>query len=94
MLTHVVLMKFADPADAAKSARLLEDLIGKVAAIRTLEVRLDELRTEVSWDLVLVTTHDDVDGLKAYQADPVHLELASWLKPRLAARAVVDYTAG
>jgi hypothetical protein len=94
MLTHVVLMKFADPADAAKSKQLLEDLIGRVESIRTLEVRLDELRTDVSWDLFLITTHDDADGLKAYQTDPVHLELAGWLKPRLAARAVVDYTAG
>ncbi len=92
MLTHVVLMRFTDPADAAKSARLLEGLVGKVQAIRNLDVHLDELHTEVSWDLVLVTTHDDAEGLRAYQSDPVHLELAAWLRPRLAARAVVDYT--
>jgi hypothetical protein len=92
MLTHVVLMKFAEQTDARKAADLLEALPATVTAIRTLDVRLDELRTEVSWDLVLTSTHDDADGLRAYQAHPDHLEVGAWLRPRLAARAVVDYT--
>lgn len=92
MLTHVVLMKFDDETDARKAADLLEALPPVVPAIRTLDVRLDELRTEVSWHLLLTTTHDDVEGLRAYQTHPAHLELGGWLRPRLAARAVVDYT--
>ncbi|MEV6968228.1 Dabb family protein [Hamadaea sp. NPDC051192] len=92
MLAHVVLMTFGDAADAAKAKELLEGLAGEVPQIRTLDVRLDELRTPVSAHLVMTSTHDDADGLLGYQQHPAHLEVAAWLRPRLAARTVVDYT--
>ncbi|GIH80825.1 Dabb family protein [Planobispora longispora] len=91
MLIHVVLMKFADPADAATAGRLLEGLGGTVGQIRSLTVGLDVVRSEVSYDLCLVTTHDSADDLRGYQEHPAHLEVAAWLRPRLAARAVVDH---
>ncbi|GHJ47985.1 hypothetical protein Cs7R123_53270 [Catellatospora sp. TT07R-123] len=92
MLTHVVLMTFTDAADAAKAKDLLEGLVGAVPEISSLVVHLDELHTPVSAHLCLTTTHADAAGLAGYQAHPVHLELAQWLRPRLAARTVVDYT--
>ncbi|WP_027343176.1 Dabb family protein [Hamadaea tsunoensis] len=93
MLVHVVVMKFADAADAAGAKARLEALIGVVPSIRSLRVHLDELRTEVSGDLVMVSEHDDADGLRAYQAHPAHLEVGAWLRTRLSARTAVDYTA-
>ncbi|MBV1852627.1 Dabb family protein [Catellatospora tritici] len=92
MLTHVVLMTFTDAADAAKAKDLLEGLVDAVPEISALTVHLDELHTPVSAHLCLVTTHTDAAGLAGYQAHPAHLELAQWLRPRLAARTVVDYT--
>ncbi|MFC4069362.1 Dabb family protein [Actinoplanes subglobosus] len=92
MLVHVVLMKFSDAGDAAEAKLRLEALVGVVPEIRSLRVHLDELSTEVSWHLHLATTHRDADDLRAYQAHPAHLELGAWLRPLLAARAVVDYT--
>ncbi|GAA0467804.1 hypothetical protein GCM10010112_39000 [Actinoplanes lobatus] len=92
VLVHVVLMRFADPGDAAKAKLRLEDLGDAVPEIRSLEAHVDELRTEVSWDLHLRTTHRDTDDLRAYQAHPAHLELGAWLRPLLTSRAVVDYT--
>ncbi|MFI0350268.1 Dabb family protein [Actinomadura sp. 9N407] len=91
MLTHVVLMKFTDPADAPKAKELLEGLAGTVAEIRSITVGLDVLRTEVSFDLCMTTTHDSADALRGYQGHPAHLEVAGWLRPRLSARSVVDY---
>jgi hypothetical protein len=92
MLVHVVLMKFSDAGDAAKAKVRLEELGDAVPEIRSLTAELDELRTDVSWDLYLRTEHRDVDDLRAYQAHPAHLELGMWLRPLLSARAVVDYT--
>lgn len=92
MLVHVVLMKFSDAGDAAEARTRLEKLAGAVPAIRSLRVHLDELHTEVSWHLHLVTTHQDADDLRAYQQHPAHLELGAWLRPLLTSRAVVDYT--
>ncbi|MFI6272847.1 Dabb family protein [Micromonospora zamorensis] len=91
VFTHVVLMKFTDAADAAKARSLLEGLASTIDEIATLTVALDTLRTPVSYDLCMISTHTDVDALRAYQSHPAHLEVAGWLKPRLAARVVVDY---
>ncbi|MFF0493694.1 Dabb family protein [Nocardia sp. NPDC004068] len=90
-LTHVVLMKFTDRADAREAAELLGGLPARVPQIRTLHLALDELATPVSYDLCLTTTHDSETELTGYQAHPAHREVAAWLAPRLAARAVVDY---
>ncbi|MBF6331176.1 Dabb family protein [Nocardia transvalensis] len=91
-LTHVVLMKFHDRADAKQAADLLGGLTDSVPHIRSLHVALDELGTDVSYDLCLTTTHDSAMELTDYQHHPAHREVAAWLVPRLAARAVVDYT--
>lgn len=92
MLSHVVLMTFTDAADAAKAKVLLEGLVGDVPEILSLRVHLDELHTPVSAHLCMVSTHADAAGLAGYQKHPAHLEIAQWLRPRLAARTVVDYT--
>ncbi|ROO88531.1 stress responsive alpha/beta barrel protein [Actinocorallia herbida] len=91
MLTHVVLMKFTDPADAAEAKELLEGLVPGVPQIQKLTVGVDVVRAAVSWDLVLLTEHADLEGLKGYQEHPSHLEVAGWLRPRLASRATVDF---
>ncbi|SEG54836.1 Stress responsive A/B Barrel Domain [Thermomonospora echinospora] len=91
MLTHVVLMKFTDPADAPEAKERLEGLVGTVEQITSMTVGLDLLHTDVSYDLCMTTTHDSVEELRAYQGHPAHLEVAGWLRPRLAARAVVDH---
>lgn len=91
MLTHVVLMKFRDAADAAQGKRLLEGLAERIEEIRGLTVGLDVTRAEVSYDLCLTTLHATADELRGYQEDPAHLEVAGWLRPRLTARATVDY---
>jgi len=92
VLVHVVMMKFADASDAAKARLRLEELSRLVPQIRTMDCRLDELRTEVSWDLLMRTTHNDADELAAYQAHPQHKEFGAWVRPLLTNRAVVDYT--
>ncbi|MET8150617.1 Dabb family protein [Actinoplanes sp. NPDC049668] len=92
MLVHVVMMKFADDSDAAKAQSRLVELSGRVPQIRTMDCQIDELRTAVSWDLVLRTTHRDADDLREYQAHPAHHEFGAWVRPLLTDRAVVDYT--
>jgi len=90
MIRHVVLMKFTDPSDAAEARNRLEALPPDIPQIRTLDVGLDVLRTDASYDLWLITTHDSVEELTAYQDHPVHQVFRQWVGPRLAGRAVVD----
>ena len=93
MLTHVVVMKFADPADAPKAKELLEGLVGVVPQVLSMLVGLDVVHSEVSGDLCMITTHDDHEDLLGYQAHEAHLEVGGWLRPRLASRVVVDFPA-
>jgi Stress responsive A/B Barrel Domain len=85
-------MKLTDPTDAPKAADLLKGLAGQVPEIRSMTVGVDILRTRFAYDLALITTHDNVADLRAYQTHPAHQEVVSWLGPRLAARAIVDYS--
>jgi hypothetical protein len=89
VIRHVVLMSFHDPADAPEARDRLAALAG-LPAVRGLDVGVDVLRTESSADLFLATTHDDLDGLTAYQQHPDHQEFLAWVRPRLRARSVVD----
>ena len=91
MITHVVLMKFADPANRDEAKSRLEALAAEVPQIKTLHVGLDVVGSEVSYDLALTTTHDSVDELKAYQGHPAHVAFGGWLRPLLTSRVVVDY---
>ena len=89
MIRHVVLMKLTDPADAGEAKARLE-VLRDLPPVRSLEAGVDVLRTDASYDVALVTTHEDRDGLRAYAEDPRHQEFLAWVRPRLAARAVVD----
>jgi hypothetical protein len=91
LITHIVLMKFADPAHRDEAKVRLEQLPAQIPQISSLTVGLDVVRSEASSDLALITMHDDLDALKGYQSHPVHVEFAGWLKPLLAARTVVDF---
>jgi hypothetical protein len=91
MLTHVVLFRFTDPADAAEAQTRLQALVGRIPELLTLAAGRDVVGDAAAAHLALVTTHADVAGLKAYQAHPVHRELGSWLAPRLGSRTVVDF---
>jgi hypothetical protein len=90
VIRHVVLLKLTDPALAPEAVQRLEALVGRVPALRTLEAGVDVLRSEASYDVSLVTTHDDLEGLRAYADHPAHQEFLAWLRPHLAARAVTD----
>lgn len=90
MIRHVVLMKLTEPSDAPEAKTRLEALRGQIPALRSLDVTLDVLRTDASYDLCLITTHDSLAALEDYQVHPVHQEFRAWVGPRLAGRAVVD----
>ena len=91
MITHVVTFKFADPTNRDEAKKRLEELPAQIPQIRSLTVGLDSLGTQVSHDAVLITTHVDVDELKAYKAHPAHEEFGAWVLPLLTSRVVVDY---
>ena len=90
MITHVVSFTFADKADIDEAVSRLQALEPQIEAIRTWFVGSDSVGDSGAADVVLISTHDDVAGLRAYQTHPVHEEFAAWIGPRLSDKAVVD----
>jgi hypothetical protein len=91
MVRHIVLFKFRDPSDVAEAASRLQTLVGQIPSLLSLEVGENVRDHPIAWQLALVTTHEDLAGLMAYQEHVVHQEFVEWLNPRVSARAVVDH---
>ena len=91
MLTHVVSFTFTDAEDRHEAQARLEALPPYIEAIGSLTTGLDTVGDPGASHLVLITTHDDLEGLRAYQTHPVHEEFAAWVGPLLSAKTVVDF---
>ncbi|MCW4456960.1 Dabb family protein [Microbacterium sp. MPKO10] len=95
-IKHIVMWTLAGDDEAAKEdaaaqiATRLEGLIGRVAGIQSLEVKRNAAFDDVNYDLALVSVHDDVSALKAYQVHPEHAEIAAYIRSVVAQRASID----
>lgn len=91
MITHVVSFQLADQDDRAEAVRRLQAMAAQIEQVLTLQAGADVVGDTGAADVALITTHEDVAGLKAYQAHPVHQTLLGWLGPRVTSRTVVDF---
>ena len=94
MITHIVLFKLSDPKpDTIAATRdLLLSMDGKVPQLRQLEVGVDLIRSERSYDIALVIRFDSLDELKAYQVDPYHAgTILPHMRSVCSAIVAVDY---
>jgi hypothetical protein len=89
----VVLFKLKDrsPESIEKVAQALKGLDGKVPAIRSIEVGVDVLRSQRSYDIALTVKFDDIAGLEAYQGHPEHVKVADYIAAVRDSVAVADY---
>jgi hypothetical protein len=94
MITHIVFFKLKEPTSeniAAAKDKLLS-MQGKVQLLRHLEVGVDLVRSERSYDIALYTKLDSMADLQAYQVDPYHGgDVAPYMRSVSSAVAVVDY---
>ena len=95
MIQHVVMFKLSDasPAHVAHCKSLLDALPPQIPEIRSWSVGIDVLRSPRSWDLVLVSSFDDIDALERYRGHPKHEAVAEYLVASSEIRASVDYEA-
>ena len=93
MLTHVVSFTLADPADAAETKERIDALGPAIEAILSITAGVDVLGDPGAAHVVLISTHDDVAGLRAYQTHPVHQDFGAWINERIVGKTVVDFEA-
>lgn len=93
MITHVVLFKLKDrsPGSVEKARDVLLGMRGKILQLRHLEVGTDVLHSERSYDIALITRFDSLEALQAYQAHPVHVEVAKYMTAARESAVAVDY---
>ncbi|RMG99287.1 MAG: Dabb family protein [Chloroflexi bacterium] len=93
MITHVVMFRLKDrsPENLQKTRNFLLDLDGKIPSLRQLEVGIDLVRSERSYDLVLIAKFDNMAGLHAYQVHPAHVPVVAHMREIAEAAAAVDF---
>lgn len=74
MIKHIVCFKLKDnsPEMVQKTAEILKSMDGKVDLLRSIEVGVDFLHSERSYDVILQVTLDDAEALEKYQEDEYH----------------------
>lgn len=101
MIKHIVMWKLKEVAEcgdriqnARKMKHDLEALKSKIPQIKNIEVGLNSLPSEGSYDVVLYSEFESEKDLDAYQKHPEHLKVAEFIGTVKERRAVVDYTIG
>ena len=91
MVTHIVLFKFENQSDAQAAQEKLLAMKGRVPSMQEIEAGLDFTRSERAYELGLVTRHATRADLEAYHVDPVHQEVAQFIRERSSGAASVDF---
>lgn len=94
MITHIVLFKLTEPTTEAIEAtkNKLLSMNGKIDLLRHLEVGVDVIRSERSFDIALTTKFDSLEDLQTYQVHPYHAgEVVPHMKAVCSAIVAVDY---
>ncbi len=99
MIKHIVMWKFQDEADGrTKGENMqifkdgLEALVSIIPEINSLEVGINEVESDASYDIILVSTFASMDDLKTYATHPEHVKVGEFCAKVRISRVVVDYT--
>lgn len=101
MIKHVVMWKFKESAlgeTKAVNLRLfkaqLEALIPIIPQIIDLEVGLNEVESDTSYDIVLISTFANMGDLSIYAKHTDHIAVAAFCAKVRESRVAVDYEIG
>lgn len=75
MIKHIVCFKLKEGESAEKAKEVLLSMKGNVPLIRDIEVGIDVLHSERSYDLILSVVLDDMKALEKYQEDEYHVNV-------------------
>ena len=97
MIEHVVMWKFADTAEGKTRAENMQIVRERLLAlpavipeIKFMQIGRDVSRTEMSYDMMLVTRFESLQALHTYKVHPAHVAVSEYVKKVRISRAVVD----
>jgi hypothetical protein len=93
MITHIVLFKLLEvtPEKAEAARQVLAGMAGRIPELRHLEVGVNVVHSDRSYDLALLARFASLEDLQAYQVHPLHVEVVKYLQGVRQAAIVVDY---
>jgi len=94
MVVHIVMFKFKEEnkqANLIQVKQMLEELMGAVPTLRSMDVGLNFAKEERAMDLSIITTFESKKGLDAYAVHPEHLKVVDFIKQVVEYSKVVDY---
>ena len=75
MIKHIVCFKLNDGEDVNKAKEVLLSMQGNVPMIKEIQVGVDILHSERSYDLYLSVVVEDMKTLEEYQNHPYHVNV-------------------
>ena len=72
MIKHVVCFKLNEGESPLKSKEVLLSMIGNVPTAKSIQVRINELKSPRNYDVMLEVILDDFAALDVYQQDEYH----------------------
>jgi hypothetical protein len=93
MLTHIVFFKLKErtPEVIQKTKEVLLNMEGKIEQLLSIEVGVDVVHSERSFDIALVTRFHSLADLAIYNAHPIHQEVIAYMGTVREAAVSVDY---
>ncbi|MEL7597634.1 MAG: Dabb family protein [Clostridiaceae bacterium] len=94
MFTHIVFFKLKEPTpeNIEKAKNILEGMRENIPQLKELEVGVDVVHSERSFDVSIITRFDSYEAMDEYQVHPYHVnEVLKNLKPMLEKSAAIDY---
>ena len=75
MIKHIVCFKLKEGEDVNKAKEILLSMKGNVPMLKEIQVGVDILHSERSYDLYLSVVVEDMKALEEYQNHPYHVEV-------------------
>ena len=92
VLTSAMQKEDPDDGQLTKWKKELEGLFGVVPSIRSITVHVEPLPSS-NCDMMLDSSFEDEEGLKAYASHPAHVEVANrFVRPYTAGRVCMDFS--
>lgn len=95
MVKHMIVWNLKEGIDKeavkAEIKKQLEDLVGKIDGLLEMNIIIEGLPSS-SGDLMMDSSFESADALKAYAVHPLHVAIADGIvRPNTASRVAYDY---
>ena len=94
MVVHIVTFQFKEEnkkANIIQAKQMLENLMGAVPSLRSIDVGVNFSTEERSMDMSIINVFESKEGLNAYAVHPDHIKVVYFIKSVVEYSKVVDY---